>query len=67
MEKVILVNNTMSDYRGVLDYRGVGLERFHCIPIIFKFFFILIYSPPRSKIKLFTIAHYRIRQSATLH
>jgi len=21
----------MSDYRGILDYRGVGLERFHCI------------------------------------
>ena len=20
----------MSDYRGMLDYRGVGVERFHC-------------------------------------
>ena len=31
MEKVILVSKTMPDYRGVLDYRDVRLERFHCM------------------------------------
>ena len=25
---------TMSDYRGILDYRGVGLERFQCIGLL---------------------------------
>jgi len=30
MEKAILVPKNTSDYKGIVDYRGVRLQRFHC-------------------------------------
>ena len=30
------IGKTMSDYKGILNYRGVRLERFHCIQLLYK-------------------------------